>query len=70
MSISKHHCEIVWGAASIAPIIGRTETSVFRALESGCVPGARKVAGRWGLHLPTFLASFQPTATPRESVAA
>ncbi|UFW82849.1 DNA-binding protein [Bradyrhizobium barranii] len=62
--------EIVWGAAAIAPIIGRTETSAFRALQSGRVPGARNVAGRWGLHVPTFLASFEPTATARHGVAA
>lgn len=67
MSISTHNDEIVWSAAAIAPIIGCTETSVFRALESGRVPGAKKVAGRWGLHLPTFLASF---AAPNASVAA
>ena len=50
--------EFVWGAVAIAPYIGRTEKGAFHALESGKVPGAKKVAGRWGLHLPTFRASF------------
>lgn len=70
MSNSNHQDDIVWGAASIAPIIGRSEKGAFRALESGRVPGARNVAGRWGLHVPTFLASFQSTTTPHASVAA
>ncbi|MEY9184891.1 hypothetical protein [Bradyrhizobium sp. USDA 313] len=64
MSISNHQDEIVWGAAAIAPIIGRSGKSVFRALQSGRVPGATNVAGRWGLHIPTFLANFRST-TPR-----
>ncbi|MET4721813.1 hypothetical protein ABIF64_005971 [Bradyrhizobium japonicum] len=68
--MNSNHDKIVWGAAAIAPIIGCTETSVFRALESGRVPGARKIAGRWGLHVPTFLASFESTPTPRANVAA
>lgn len=68
MSISNHHDEIVWGAAAIAPIIGRSGKGVFRALQSGLVPGASNVAGRWGLHVPTFLASFR--STPRADVGA
>ncbi|MGY3590121.1 hypothetical protein ACVIGB_010295 [Bradyrhizobium sp. USDA 4341] len=55
--------QFVWGAAAIAPIIGRSEKGAFHALESGRVPGAKKVAGRWGLHLPTFTSHFvEPAA--------
>ena len=54
--------DFVWGAVAIAPIIGRTEKGAFHALESGRVPGAKKVAGRWGLHLPTFMKHFEPVA--------
>lgn len=68
MSISNHQDEIVWGAAAIAPIIGRRGKSVFRALQSGRVPGATNVAGRWALHIPTF-ANFR-SSTPRGSNAA
>jgi len=65
---TNHQNQFVWGAAAIAPIIGRTEKGAFHALESGRVPGAKKVAGRWGLHLPTFNEHFRdPTRT---SVAA
>jgi len=60
--------ECVWGAAAIGPIIGRSEKGAFHALESGRVPGAKKVAGRWGLHLPTFTKHFTDAA--RQSVAA
>ncbi|MET4630469.1 hypothetical protein ABIB83_007521 [Bradyrhizobium sp. I1.8.5] len=70
MKTDKPESELVWGAAAIGKVIGRSEKGAFHALESGRVPGARKIAGRWGLHLPTFLASFQPTAMPRSSVAA
>jgi hypothetical protein len=63
--------EFVWGAAAIAPIIGRTEKGAFHALESGRVPGAKKVAGRWGLHLPTFTSHFTgPRNSAQQPVAA
>jgi hypothetical protein len=54
--------EIVWGAIKIAPHLGRTEKGTYQALESGRVPGARKVAGRWGLNLRVFRASFENAA--------
>jgi hypothetical protein len=50
--------QVIWGAAAIAKVIGRSEKGAFHALESGKVPGARKVAGRWGLHLRTFHSFF------------
>ncbi|TCU75101.1 hypothetical protein EDE08_103318 [Bradyrhizobium sp. R2.2-H] len=60
--------QLVWGAKAIGKVIGRSEKGAFHALESGRVPGAKKIAGRWGMHVPTFLASF--TESPRTSVAA
>ena len=66
--VQTENSEFVWGAAAIGPIIGRSEKGAFHALESGRVPGAKKVAGRWGLHLPTFIKHFTDTA--RQSVAA
>jgi hypothetical protein len=51
--------DIVWGAAAIAPIIGRSEKGAFGALESGNIPGAKKIAGRWALNLRVFFASFE-----------
>jgi hypothetical protein len=62
--------EIVWGAAAIAKVIGRTEKGAFHALESGRVPGAKKVAGRWALHLPTFFGHFASPDARTQSVAA
>jgi hypothetical protein len=53
---------IVWGAAKIAPYLGRSEKGAFHALETGKVPGARKVAGRWALNLHVFRASFESVA--------
>jgi hypothetical protein len=50
--------QLVWGAQAIAPHLGRTVKGTFGALESGRVPGAKKVAGRWGLNLAVFYASF------------
>ncbi|MCJ9731289.1 hypothetical protein [Bradyrhizobium sp. PRIMUS42] len=67
---STENDQFVWGAKAIGKVIGRTEKGAFHALQSGRVPGARNVAGRWGLHIPTFLASFQTTNTPREPIAA
>jgi hypothetical protein len=35
------------------------------------VPGAKKVAGRWGLHLPTFTKHFTDTRdAARQPIAA
>jgi len=64
------NADFIWGAAAIAKVIGRSEKGAFHALESGKVPGARKVAGRWGLHLPTFTNHFTSDDTRRQAVAA
>src|SRR5258705_4632463 len=67
--VKSENPDFIWGAAAIAPIIGRTEKGAFHALESGRVPGAKKVAGRWGLHVPTFTRHFTEPGT-RQPVAA
>jgi hypothetical protein len=51
--------DIVWGAAAIAPHLGRSVKGTWGALESGKVPGAKKIAGRWALNLPVFRATFE-----------
>jgi hypothetical protein len=38
--------DLVWGAAAIAALIGRTPRQVWEALDKGELP-ARKVNGRW-----------------------
>jgi hypothetical protein len=50
--------EIVWGASAIAPHIGRSVKGAFGALESGKIPGAKKIAGRWALNLRVYHAAF------------
>jgi len=50
--------EIVWGAAGIAEIIGRSGKSVFGMLEAGKLPGARRIGGRWCFRPSVFFASF------------
>jgi hypothetical protein len=54
--------DFVWGAAAIAKYLGRSEKGAFHALESGRVPGAKKIAGRWGLSLKVFHAAFEVAA--------
>jgi hypothetical protein len=54
--------DIVWGAEAIAPHLGRTVKGAFGALESGKVPGARKIAGRWALNLRVYFAAFETAA--------
>jgi hypothetical protein len=54
--------EIVWGAAAIASHIGRSTKGAFSALESGRVPGAKKIAGRWALNLRVYHAAFESVA--------
>ena len=54
--------EIVWGANAIAPYLGRTVKGAFGALESGKVPGAKKIAGRWALNMRVYHAAFEATS--------
>ena len=58
-AVSSH---IVWGANAIAPHLGRTVKGAFGALESGNVPGAKKIAGRWALNLQVYFAAFEKAA--------
>ncbi len=51
--------KIIWGAVAIAPYIGRSAKGAYHALESGTVPGAKKIVGRWALNLTVFYASFE-----------
>jgi hypothetical protein len=55
--------ELIWGGRAIARAIGRTEAATFHALERGRVPGARRVGGRWALHVPSFRAAFECMAS-------
>jgi hypothetical protein len=54
--------DVVWGAEAIAPHLGRTVKATFCALESGKVPGAKKIGGRWAFNLKVFLAAFEAAA--------
>jgi hypothetical protein len=51
--------ELVHGIENTATYLGRTPKGAYGALESGRVPGGKKIAGKWALHLPTFYASFK-----------
>lgn len=59
----------LWGARSIADEIGQTEVAVYRLLERGQLPGARKVGGRWCFRPDIFARSMEPAART-ERVAA
>lgn len=39
--------ELLWGAEEIGKAIGATRRRAFHMLESGALPGARKIGGRW-----------------------
>jgi hypothetical protein len=54
--------KIIWGCKAIAKEIGRSEKATFYALQQGKIPGARKIAGRWGLDFSVFVAAFQAVA--------
>lgn len=38
---------VVWGMGNIAREIGTTERKAFHMAETGRLPGAKKIAGRW-----------------------
>ncbi len=39
--------DLVWGAAAIAKVIGRTTRQTYHMLEDGQIPPARKIGRRW-----------------------
>ena len=51
--------KIIWGCKAIAEAIGRSEKACFHALQENKIPGAKKIAGRWGLDYSVFVAAFQ-----------
>lgn len=54
--------EIIWGAANIAKVIGRTEKATFAMLEKGALgQAARKIGGRWCFCPAVFFAAFGET---------
>jgi hypothetical protein len=54
--------KIIWGCKAIAKEIGRSEKATFHALQEGKIPGAKKIAGRWGLDFSVFVAAFRAVA--------
>lgn len=46
MSDHKETFELIWGAAKIARVIGKTPRATYSLLEDGEIP-AKKVGGRW-----------------------
>jgi hypothetical protein len=54
--------KIIWGCKDIAKAIGRSEKATFHALQEGKIPGAKKIAGRWGLDFGVFVAAFAKEA--------
>jgi len=50
---------LIWGAREISKRLGISEQSTFFALNSETgVPGAKRIGGRWALHLPSFEAGI------------
>ncbi len=39
--------QLIWGVERIADEIGRDRRQVYHLLNTGALPGARKVGGRW-----------------------
>ena len=39
--------DLIWGAAAIAALIGKTTRATFMMLERGHIPGAKKRGGQW-----------------------
>ena len=48
---------LIWGAAEIAKVIGRSRRSTFHMLDNGELP-ARKVGGRWVAERGKLIAFF------------
>jgi len=39
--------DLLWGVREIAKTIGRSERATFYLLETGKIPPARRIGGRW-----------------------
>jgi hypothetical protein len=50
---------VVWGAPAIAATINRPLRATYHMLESGALPGAKKIAGRWCFDHSVFLAKLR-----------
>lgn len=59
--------DVVWGAPAIAAAINRPVRATYHMLESGTLPGAKKIAGRWCFAPSVF---YDAVTGPQESVAA
>ena len=58
---SKKSIDLIWGAADIATIIGRSQRATFHMLDNGELP-AKKVGGRWVAERSKLIAFFMETA--------
>ncbi|TPP07033.1 helix-turn-helix domain-containing protein [Rhizobium glycinendophyticum] len=56
-AVSSAPLDLIWGAAEIAQLIGRSERAVFGMLENGELP-AKKVSGRWVIERSKLIAFF------------
>ncbi|PWI54815.1 hypothetical protein B5K03_08835 [Rhizobium phaseoli] len=60
-SDEKDSMDLIWGAAEIAKLIGRSPRATFHMLDSGELP-AKKVCGRWVAERGTLLRFFMEAA--------
>ena len=51
--------DLVWGSHSIARVLGRPARTVGYMLADGCIPGARKIYGRWVVSRKVLREHFQ-----------
>ena len=54
--------QLIWGCEGIAREIGRTRRQTFHLLESGAIPAAKKIGGRWVADRRHLRALFVPEA--------
>jgi hypothetical protein len=57
MTESSQTLDLIWGAAEIAKMIGRTPRATFGMLENGELP-ARKINGRWVIERSKLISVF------------
>lgn len=58
---TKGSIDLIWGAAEIAKLIGRSPRATFHMLDNGELP-AKKVGGRWVAERGKLLAFFMDVA--------
>ena len=62
MQAGQSNLDIIWGVKAISVAINRTDRVTYRLLETGEIPPAKKVGGRWCVSRRKLVEHFEQVA--------